>query len=182
MNGQVGSAVDYIASGYREHALGATIWRSIIAFIPRVVWPGKPVIAGGSDLVTYYTGQEFAEGTSVGLGLVTEFYINFGSVGVVLGFLCWGIIVAVVDSAAGRCLFRGDWQGFIVWFLPGLALFGVGGSLVEVTSSAGAAFLTAMGVNKYVRRRLRGKRVLPAGVGLGQERQPGNAGIVLPRS
>ncbi len=182
MNLQVGQAVDYLASGNREYALGQTLWWSVVGMIPRAVWPGKPVIAGGSDLVTYYTGIEFGEGTSVGLGLVTEFYINFGSVGVVLGFLCLGIIVAVVDSAAGQRLSKGDLQGFALWFLPGVALLNVGGSLVELTSGAGAAVIMAMGVNKYIRLRLRDKKVLPAGVGLGQEKQPGNARILLPRS
>ena len=158
MNSQVGSAVDYLQSGYREYAYGKTIWQSIIGLIPRAVWPGKPVVAGGSEMASYYTGIEYSEGTSVGLGLVTEFYVNFGAVGVVLGFLCLGVLVAVVDWNAGQRLLKGDWRGFTLWFLPGMTLLGVGGSLVEMTSGAGAAVVTALLVNRYLVRLFQNKK------------------------
>lgn len=161
MNRQVGQAVDYLAAGNAEYAAGSTFWWSIAGMIPRAIWPGKPVIAGGSELVSYYTGIEFAEGTSVGVGLVMEFYVNYGAAAVFLGFLCLGVIVTAVDVAAGRRLSEGDWKGFAFWFLTGMALVNPGNSLVEVTTSAGAAVVTAYLVNNYLLARLGEKRILP---------------------
>ncbi len=156
----VGAAVHYQRARLQDFAHGETLWLALVALVPRVVWPGKPAVAGSEDLVTKYTGIPFVQGTSVGIGQVMEFYINFGVVGVVLGFLILGVIVRVVDSAAGHRLVKGDWQGFTLWYLPGLALLQVGGSLVELTSSAGAAIATALLVNRFVLHGLRGRKLL----------------------
>lgn len=157
----VGASVRYLGQGYRDYAHGETLWQALIAFVPRALWPSKPVVAGSGDLVTNHTGIQFAQGTSVGVGQVMEFYINFGTTGVIIGFLIIGVIVAALDKAAAERLHRGDWQGFALWFLPGMAFLNVGGSLVEVTSSAGAAVVTAYLVNKFLLPHLRGRR-LPA--------------------
>ena len=86
-NQLVGAAVQYLESGYAPFATGDTLIQSALAIIPRAIWPDKPVFAGSPGLVTQYTGIQFAAGTSVGVGQVLEFYINFGSPGVVGGFL-----------------------------------------------------------------------------------------------
>lgn len=172
MNRQVGQAVEYLAAGNAEYAAGSTLWWSIAGMIPRALWPGKPVIAGGSELVSYYTGIEFGEGTSVGIGLVMEFYVNYGAAAVFLGFLFLGTIVTAVDVAAGRRLSEGDWKGFVFWFLTGLALVNPGNSLVELTTTAGAAVVTAYLVNNYLLARLGGKRILPVKNGPGASFSP----------
>jgi hypothetical protein len=152
----VGAAVDYLASGSRDFAAGETLWEAIIALIPRAIWPEKPVVAGSMGLVSRYTGLRFAEGTAVGVGQVLEFYINFGTPGVIVGFLLLGMVLGVVDSVAGQRLREGDWRGFSLWYLPGLALLQVGGSLVDISSSAGAAVVAAFLVNLYLPRGLVG--------------------------
>jgi hypothetical protein len=118
--------------------------------VPRVMWPNKPVTGGSGDLVSTYTGLTFAEGTSVGVGQVMEFYINFGTMGVLIGFLIMGAIVGLLDTAAGERMMAGEWGAFILWFLPGVTFLQVGGQLVEVTSSAAAAFLLALIVKRFV--------------------------------
>ena len=75
--------------------------------------------AGSSDLVSRFTGIQFAAGTSVGIGQVMEFYVNFGTAGTVAGFLLFGVVLTILDSAAGNCLRNGDLHGFVMWFLPG---------------------------------------------------------------
>lgn len=145
----VGVATDYLKRN--DYAYGGTVWQSIIALIPRILWPDKPVYAGSPGIVSKYTGLTFAKGTSVGVGQVMEFYINFGTIGVVIGFLVLGIVIALIDFMAGHNLRKGNWQKFVLWFLPGLAFLQVGGSLVEVTSSAGAGIVVAILVNKYVK-------------------------------
>ncbi len=148
----VGAAIERIEGGSRNLANGETVWHAFLSLIPRVVWPEKPLRAGSPDIVTNYTGISFARGTSVGIGQVMEFYINFGQIGVVLGFVVLGIVITMIDTWAGMRLWAGDWLQFAVWYLTGLAMIQAGGSLIEVVSSAGAAMVAVMLVNRYVVR------------------------------
>jgi len=142
-NALVGASVNYIESGGQEFACGETFWEAIIAMIPRVLWPDKSVVAGSGDLVAKYTGYNFAEGTSVGIGNVMEFYVNFGRWGVIFGFLIFGGVIAWIDKGAGKSLADNDWLTFACWYLPGIAFLQVGGSFVEVTASALASLAVA---------------------------------------
>jgi hypothetical protein len=153
----VGAAIEYMAHDRVSFANGQTIWQSILALVPRIIWPNKPFEAGGQGVVTRYTGIVFAEGTSVGVGQVMEFYINFGYMGIIVGFLVLGIIIGLLDKFAVARLKEGDWQGFALWFLPGLGLLQVGGSLGEMTSTAGASFVAALIINRVMFGSLRGK-------------------------
>ncbi len=147
----VGASVVYLSSGFQEYARGATLQDAAISIIPRVLWPEKPVRAGGNALVTAYTGIPFAAGTSVGIGQVMEFYINFGTTSVIFGFLIFGIFIAFFDLKAAHYLYQGDFQRFTFWFLPGLGFMAAGDSLVVVIASVGAGFLTAFLVNRGIR-------------------------------
>lgn len=147
----VGAAVQRLGQ-LDNYARGETLWDALLALIPRAIWPDKPVSAGSGDLVTKYTGIEFAQGTSVGVGQAMEFYANFGTMGVVIGFLIMGIVVTTLDWQAGERLARSDLHGFVLWFLPGIALLQVGGQLVELTASAAASVIVAMLVNRYLDR------------------------------
>ncbi len=134
-NGIVGQAVEYIGNQRATFAEGETMVAAMVAPIPRLLWPDKPVMAGSGNLVSDYTGQKFAEGTTVGVGQVLEFYLNFGYGGVFLGFLILGMALRVVDMVAAYKLVCGNYWGFITWFLPGLAMIQPGGSLAEVVGS-----------------------------------------------
>lgn len=146
----VGAAVERIRTGASNYANGETVLQAFLSLIPRAIWPEKPVRAGSPDIVSNYTGIRFAKGTSVGIGQVMEFYINFGELGVIFGFLVLGIVVTVIDTWAGMRLWVGDWLQFAVWYLTGLAMIQAGGSLIEVMSSAGAALLAVLFVNRYL--------------------------------
>jgi hypothetical protein len=146
-NALVGAAIDNIGGGAVPFGRGATIADATIALVPRALWPEKPVTAGSGDLVSVYTGIGFAEGTSVGIGHVLEWYVNFGQWGVILGFIVIGGVVVYVDRGAGYYLHHGDPARFVRFFLPGLSLLQVGGSFVELTSSAAAAWIMAVAVN-----------------------------------
>jgi hypothetical protein len=148
-NSLVGAAVSYLDAGEQDFAHGDTLWEALMALVPRVLWPDKPIVAGSGDLVTAYTGIPFAEGTSVGIGQVMEFYVNFGTLGVVVGFLVLGMIMTIVDWSAYQHLKQGDWEKFVFWYLPGLNLLQVGGSLVEMTSSAAAAAVLSILLHRY---------------------------------
>lgn len=139
----IGAAVEYLGSEKAAFAEGKTIMDSIFALVPRIIWRDKPYVAGGSDIVTEYTGVPFQEDTSVGLGQVFELYINFGRAGVIIGFLILGIFIAFIGGRAGYYLNKGDIYKFVIWFLPGLAIITGGGSFAEITASAGANMVIA---------------------------------------
>ncbi len=144
----VGSSVAYISSGYQQFAQGRTFRGALLAVVPRILWPDKPNFAGGTAIVTAYTGMVFASGTSVGLGQVLEFYINFGTISVVIGFMILGMLIAGFDLLAARYLYRGDLAGFTFWFLPGLGLLVAGNSLGVMVPNVVAGFAVAILLNR----------------------------------
>jgi hypothetical protein len=146
----VGASVEMLASGGREPARGETVWQALLALVPRALWPGKPVFAGSPGVVSHYTGLTFAAGTSVGVGQVMEFFINFKMAGVLVGFLLLGTLIGMFDTWAAERLWDGDWMRFAMWFLAGLGFIQAGGSLVEVMSTVAAGLLAAVLVNKYI--------------------------------
>jgi hypothetical protein len=153
-NGLLGLAVERLARGDTEYAYGQTVIDSVLALVPRAVWPDKPVFAGSGDLVSRYTGVRFAEGTSVGIGQVMELYVNFATTGIVVGFLLLGTVITILDQRARECLDRGDWKAFALWYLPGVAMLQTGGALAEVTAAAAASIVATLAVNRFLRHGL----------------------------
>lgn len=88
-----------------------------------------------------------------------KFYIKFGTDGVIGFSLLMGIAVTVIDDVAEQSLVRGNWQGFALWFLAGISFLQVGGSLVEITSSAGTSIALALSVNKSLLYRFQKKHI-----------------------
>jgi hypothetical protein len=146
----VGASVEMIESGARVPARGETVWQALLGLVPRAIWAEKPVYAGSPGIVSEYTGISFAQGTSVGVGQVMEFFINFRLAGVIVGFLLLGTLIGMFDTWAAERLWQGDWMRFAMWFLAGLGFIQAGGSLVEVMSTVAAGLLAAVLVNKYV--------------------------------
>ena len=147
----VGAAVIHLSSG-DAYAHGETFWDAIVALIPRAIWPNKPIRAGSGGLVTRFTGLTFSEGTSVGIGQVMEFYANFGTLGVIIGFFLLGAALGVIDQKAHRHLISGREQSFALWFLVGIAFFQVGGSLVEISGTAIASLALGSGLKAVLQR------------------------------
>ena len=140
-NYMVGVAEGRLTARQVPFANGETLMDAVVSLVPRALWPSKPQAAGSGDLVTRFTGIRFADGTSVGIGQVMEWYVNFGLVGTFFGFLLFGGVLAWVDHKAYASQAAGDWSTFAQWFLPGVAMLQIGGALVEVTASVGAAAL-----------------------------------------
>jgi hypothetical protein len=134
----VGAAVQYHDSGAATFAYGGTIppW----ALIPRAIWPDKPETGGGGDVVSQYTGIDFAGGTSVGAGQVLEFYVNFGVPGVLAGFFGWGCILMWLDLGIMRALAVDDMRGLLLRAMPGLTLLQPGGNLLEILVACVAGY------------------------------------------
>ena len=149
-NALVGASMNFMDTGFTEFAHGTTLLEAVQALVPRLLWPDKPVTAGSTDLVSKYTGMSFGEGTSVGIGQVLEFYVNFGIIGVIVGFLIFGVVVTVIDQIAIHHLANGNWKTFTLWYLPGLTLLQAGGQLVEITAGAAAAAAIAFVVTRVL--------------------------------
>jgi len=150
----VGASVVY-TDNTKELAHGATLWNAALAFIPRVVWPDKPIMTSGG-LVTQYTGIHFMTGTSVGIGHVMEFYVNFGWITVFLGLMVFGFVLGWLDVKGISGLRSGNFQEFLPYFLVGLALQLVGDSLMETMGAAAAGVVVA-----YAFKMLMGTRKAP---------------------
>lgn len=149
-NWLVGASVYYLEHGYQSYARGETLTQATLAFIPRALWPGKPQRAGSGDIVATYTGLTFSETTSVGVGQVMEFYINFGTSGVLLGFLLLGTVIGVIDLVAAQRLAQHDLVGLLRWYLPGLGLLQPGGSLVDISAAVGGGIVAALLINQIL--------------------------------
>jgi hypothetical protein len=146
-DGLVGMAVDNLSStdGYLR---GSSITDAALAMIPRLIWRDKPIQAGSGNLVSKLTGEEFARGTSVGVGPVLEFYGNFGTTGIVFGFLFLGSLIGALDYCAGSYLRLGNWTMFTCFFLVGISCLNVSGSLVEITAGAMASMVVAVVIRR----------------------------------
>jgi len=84
---------------------GDTYKPLLTAMIPRAVWPGKPLEATGGLFGKRYDLFEPTSVTSLNLPWHIETYVNFGSIGVVIGMALIGAFLAVVDkllNAPGR--------------------------------------------------------------------------------
>ncbi len=144
----VGRAIDSLSMS-DDYAHGSTLWQAMVALVPRILWPDKPVSAGGSKMVTRYTGLYFPNGTSVGMGPVMELYINFGSLGVVAGFFALGLLVASLDQRAWQGLLDDNWERFAFSFTVGISFLQVGGSFAEIVGTAGASFVLLRVLNQW---------------------------------
>lgn len=122
------------------HEGGALMLRALAhSFMPRFLFPEKPVLSSNSWLVRQYAGRAVAgdaEGTSIGLSYMAELYIDFGVVGMFMALFLWGLVVGLVygglllfspshyfSSAAVIAMFPqviASYEGEIAFMLGGL--------------------------------------------------------------
>lgn len=143
-NDLVGAAEAHITSSRADYANGETFWTALVAPIPRILWADKPTFGGSANLVAEYTGYSFDDTTSVGLGQVLEFFINFGWTGEFWCYVLFGAVCRRLDMHAGFALRDGEFRRFLLFFLPGMAFMQSGGALAEVVASATGAFFAAL--------------------------------------
>lgn len=140
---------EQLGLGVKRHELGQVTLRhgSTIdptALIPRALWPDKPFKAGGGTLVTEFSGIYYDPSKiSVGAGQVLEFYMNFGILGVIAGFLGLGYIFGWMDWNIGRGFAEADLRRVLLYGLPGLNLLAPGGNLLETLVALVAAMVSA---------------------------------------
>jgi hypothetical protein len=150
----VGAAVERLQLGLKYYAKGQTLVDIAIGLIPRALWPDKPQVGGGGSVVADFAGIKFGEGTSVGAGQVLEFYVNFGTWGVIGGFLLFGFAIGWMDLRIAQSLETGDQKSFVRWFLVCMAFMQPGGNLIEIVVTAVASVITAFGLNYALSQRV----------------------------
>jgi hypothetical protein len=168
-NALVGMTVGRIQNNEIQPVQGVTLWWGLQSLVPRIIWRGKTVRAGSMDVASYFTGQEYAKGTSVGLGQVMELYGNFKRWGVVVGFFLLGWLISIWDIRCGQALRQGDWRNYSCYFILLVPLLQPGGSTVELFSGTAAAAVLVWFLKGYV---FKEKRKIPEGLA-GGGRQEG---------
>lgn len=97
---------------------GSTYSYLVISWIPRFVWPNKPLAQEANKNYAVAYGIQTEEGTEtsmVGLAIMIEAFVNFGAIGVGVVMAIQGVIVGVMDrllnhkesGIGGRCIFMG---------------------------------------------------------------------------
>lgn len=86
--------VPVVADGHRVTngpLFGQSYLAAVFAFVPRYIWEDKP--RGPGSLYAQYFLGETREGTAVPVGAVAEAYWNFGSVGLIVLFFIYGLLL-----------------------------------------------------------------------------------------
>jgi len=138
-----GLAAERIRLGRANYLYGGSVWEGVLALVPRLLWPDKPVFAGSPAIVSKMTGLTLSSTTSFGIGNLMEFQINFGLPGVVIGFLLLGWLIGFLDRKAAFAEREGDFGHTILFFLPAIALIEPNGSIIELCGGAAAALVGA---------------------------------------
>ncbi|MEM7774290.1 MAG: hypothetical protein AAF732_01675 [Pseudomonadota bacterium] len=148
-NSLVGAAVR-VTPQYVPFQEGQTLLNALIAFIPRAVWPEKPTVGGSGNYVSMHTLIEFADGTSVGMGQVLEFYINFGVPAVLIGFVMLGYLLVRLDTALVGAMKKGNLGRLQFFFVIGTGALQPGGAMTEVVASMAGGAILAYLVSVYL--------------------------------
>jgi len=106
---------------------GKTYSFFLVSFVPRIIWPDKPLAgsANGFYAVTYgITTEEGAKTTTFGVSILGEAFMNFGWPGVLLIMLVQGIFIGAMQHSFGGKVSGPGGQAvflcFFVYFLNGI--------------------------------------------------------------
>ncbi|GAA4464012.1 hypothetical protein GCM10023093_13560 [Nemorincola caseinilytica] len=125
----------------------------IFAFIPRVLWPEKPTIEIGAWFaleigVAAISAQTGRANNSINMSIPGQFFLDFGWIGVALGCLFFGAVLAMFWNAAE---FNGSpynvmgvlWGGYLLFY----AILGIGADL-QIFITFCSTYLTIFIVKK----------------------------------
>lgn len=106
---------------------GSTLMVTVFGFIPRAVWPDKPV-GIGKEITRYIVGPfyEPTYGYSAAPTVIGDFYLNAGWMGLILGGLGLGIVCRVVTSYATTDLRNGVQLRAARVLIPAVFIMGLG--------------------------------------------------------
>lgn len=166
----------------------------LYTFVPRVVWPTKPIASAATDLMDFSYGLRTEDNTTTnfGIGQIAEAYANFAWIGVLFVMVIQGAFFALIDkvlngrqSEGGRAIYL----SIMVLFLNGIGTSAVVvfGSIIQLTIASALLMrpfavsfsvrntsLTGSGAGQRRRGELRNE--VPGAVGVGY------VGVTIPAS
>ena len=140
-----------------NYQLGKTYLGVLVSWIPRELWPDKPVLGFGQIFTPLYLGHVFApEGTTYAPTIFGEAYVNFHVAGIIL--------VAVLGGVFLRAFYQyliirnGNLSGIVVYAvtLPYVLVGLEAHSVAWLTT--GWLFLVSRGLSLFVAKRTFGSR------------------------
>lgn len=151
MNHLTGRTVKRIELGVVDYSYGETFLQALTMVVPRVVWPEKPVSVGGQAIVRQYAGYGILSG-SIAPGHLMEFYLNFGVLGVIFGFMLMGAVVGLLDEYCAQQLKIGNLFKFAIILVAALTLVSsVTNYFVTMVGATLSGSITVYIVNVFVR-------------------------------
>ena len=117
---------------------GRTIALIPLAYIPRVIWPGKPITTIGTWVTDKYVSVGGAElNTATGPSWIGELFFNFGYIGIIVGMILFGVYFRFLKSYFFHpsSTIPATFAGVLILFETARSL---GGGLIQPTN--GVAF------------------------------------------
>lgn len=151
LNWLTGRGIERLESGVIPYANGETIRDAFLMVLPRFLWTDKPLVVGGQTLVNQYTGIFMYGATSVALGQVLEFYVNFGTLGVILGFALLGVLLSNIDRKVSILLRENSLFQAAVWIVPCFGLWLVEDNFITAVGGAVSAVIAVIAFNAGLR-------------------------------
>jgi hypothetical protein len=108
------NAAAFVVSQYDHGLPGDSLRDTLYSFIPRFLWPEKPMVLLGNELATLVSGDV---GNQISPGYFAEAYWNFGWIGLPLLLIPVGFFFNVATHFAARVVEREDWLYLPVLFL-----------------------------------------------------------------
>lgn len=112
---------------------GTTLEYLGFAFIPRILWPDKPLIQLGAWFAQRigrgYVDEDGRAHNAINMTASGELYMNFGWMGVIAGSFIFGVIIAVFWKTISFWGIRNVFSNLFGFYLLFLALFSFGANL-----------------------------------------------------
>lgn len=131
---------------------GESIKLALVAWIPRVLWPEKPVVAGGGSYVADGTGLDFDKDTSVGMWLIFEMIYNYGVYPMVGFFLFLGAFLRWLDFKAQQHLAGGRFTRWLSLCAVGYAFASSSAAFSELAGTLAALVFASLFLKLAVNR------------------------------
>lgn len=121
---------------------------SLLFFVPRFIWPGKPV--GSGYEMAERLGYSF---NNISMPLLAEGYVNFGFFGVFLFAVCIGYFMARMDgyySLYIKLILKSDYSTAIYYYIIGALFFLLRGDLLSSFAYIVAGLLVALFIERLM--------------------------------
>lgn len=115
---------------------------ALIALVPRIIWPDKPIVTQGAEELYYLVSG--TTGSALAATVYADLYWNGGWVGMLGLSFVWGVLLAIATLASHRIVASSDW--FMMPFV--LLVFRMGLS-VESAFVPGFLIPTVMSVAAF---------------------------------